>query len=249
MNAQDNPYPALYHCHHKNVTEDLPFWQTLARWQGDPVLELGCGTGRVLIPLAQDGRIVYGLDNSPAMLDFLRQHIPEELESRIHLLEADMTNFQIDTLFRVAFLPCNTYSTFDKQGRAAILGRAFRHLKPGGVFAVSVPNPNLLQSLQTNKETEVEAIFKHPETGYPVQVSSSWVREDGVIRINWHYDHIYPNGEVKRLTASMRHHLVSTEDYITEFIAAGFTIQATYRNFETGAYKPDASYLIIVAKK
>jgi len=48
MNAQDNPYPALYHCHHKNVTEDLPFWQTLARWQGDPVLELGCGTGRVL---------------------------------------------------------------------------------------------------------------------------------------------------------------------------------------------------------
>ncbi len=250
MNEAENPYPALYHSHHQSYTEDLPFWQALARWQGDPVLELGCGTGRVLLPLAQDGRTIYGLDNSPAMLDFLRQRIPEDLRPRIHLLEADMTAFQVDTRFRLVLLPCNTYSTFDPQGRAAILARAFQHLKPGGVFAASMPNPNLLQSLQTNQEAEVEAIFNHPETGYPVQVSSTWVREDEIVQINWHYDHIHPDGNIHRLTASIRHHLASTETYITEFIAAGFTIQATYRNFETGAYKPDASsYLIIVAKK
>jgi SAM-dependent methyltransferase len=239
----------LYHYHHQNYTEDLPFWQALARWQGNPVLELGCGTGRVLIPLAQDGRTVYGLDNSPAMLDFLKQHIPEKLKPRIHLLEADMTNFQVDVRFRLVLLPCNTYSTFSAQGRAAILQQAFQHLQPGGVFAVSMPNPNLLQALQTTETSEIEAIFNHPETGYPVQVSSGWVREDGIVRINWHYDHIYPTGEIKRLTASMSHYLATIEDYVTEFIAAGFTIQATYRNFETGTYKPDASYLIIIAKK
>ncbi len=249
MNDADNPYPVLYHYHHQNYTEDLPFWQALARWQGNPVLELGCGTGRVLIPLAQDGRTVYGLDNSPAMLDFLKQHIPEKLKPRIHLLEADMTNFQVDVRFRLVLLPCNTYSTFSAQGRAAILQQAFQHLQPGGVFAVSMPNPNLLQALQTTETSEIEAIFNHPETGYPVQVSSGWVREDGIVRINWHYDHIYPTGEIKRLTASMSHYLATIEDYVTEFIAAGFTIQATYRNFETGTYKPDASYLIIIAKK
>ncbi|HIE57968.1 MAG TPA: class I SAM-dependent methyltransferase [Anaerolineales bacterium] len=249
MSAQNNLYPALYHSHHKNVTEDLPFWRTLARWQGDPVLELGCGTGRVLLPLAQDGRIVYGIDNSPAMLSFLQQRIPDGLHSKIHLREADITNFQFKTRFRLVFLPCNTYSAFDTPGRAAILEHSFQHLQPGGVFAISTPNPNLLQALQTNEDAEIETIFTHPETGNPVQVSNNWVREDEVIRMNWHYDHIYPDGKVERLTASTRHYLSTMETYITEFIAAGFTIQATYRNFETGKYKPDASHLIIVAKK
>jgi ubiquinone/menaquinone biosynthesis C-methylase UbiE len=46
-------FPQLYHIHHNAHTEDLPFWLKLAQQQGGPVLELGCGTGRVLIPLIQ----------------------------------------------------------------------------------------------------------------------------------------------------------------------------------------------------
>jgi SAM-dependent methyltransferase len=249
MSDSNNPFPSLYHCHHQNFIEDLPFWKTLARWQGDPILELGCGTGRVLIPLAQDGHTVYGIDNSPAMLAFLKQRIPNELEPRIHLLETDMIDFQIEAEFRLVLLPCNTYSSFEAQERSKLLTCVFQHLKPGGVFAVSMPNPNLLASLQTNAESEVETIFSHPVSGSPVQVSSNWEKRDDIVKINWNYDHLLPDGKIEHLATSVSHHLASMEDHITEMISVGFTIQDTYRNFKTGPYKPEASYLIIIAKK
>ena len=124
MPEPTNLFPLLYHTHHQHVTEDLPFWQSLARWQGDPILELGCGTGRVLLPLAEAGHTVYGIDNAPNMLSFLRQRIPPELEDHIHLFEADMTHFSIDERFRLILLPCNTYSTFNTH-RANCYWRAF----------------------------------------------------------------------------------------------------------------------------
>jgi SAM-dependent methyltransferase len=249
MSSQKNQFPVLYHAHHQSYNEDLPFWQSLARWQGDPILELGCGTGRVLIPLAQDGHTVYGIDNSPDMLTFLRENVPGELATRLHIVETDMTNFQIDAQFRLILLPCNTYSTFPSKTRITMLTCVFQHLIPGGIFAVSMPNPTSLAALQTNEEPEIETIFSHPESGHPVQVSSTWMKKDNSLMFNWHYDHLIPDGQIERLTTTVQHHLDSVGDYITELITTGFTIKSTYRNFETGSYKPESSLLIILAQK
>jgi SAM-dependent methyltransferase len=58
---------------------DAVFYRDLARATGGPVLELGCGTGRVLIPIARDGLACVGLDTSPAMLEAARQDPPANL--------------------------------------------------------------------------------------------------------------------------------------------------------------------------
>jgi SAM-dependent methyltransferase len=250
MNDPSNPFPLLYHTHHQNFSEDLPFWQSLARWQGNPILELGCGTGRVLIPLAQAGHTIYGIDNSPDMLAFLNQQITPELEPNINIIEGDMTSFKIDGQFRLIILPCNTYSTFDAKTRAIMLTCIFEHLAPGGVFGVSMPNPNLLLALgEGTTDPALETIFSHPESGYPVQVGSRWERKGNTLSFIWHYDHLLPNGRIERTTASTEHQLATVEEYITEMLTVGFTIRSTYRNFETGPYKPDSNYLIILAQK
>ena len=250
MNDQSNPFPHLYHTHHQSFNEDIPFWQSLARWQGNPILELGCGTGRILIPLAQAGHNIFGIDNAPDMLSYLNQQMTPKLQENVHIIEGDMTNFKIDAQFRLVILPCNTYSTFDTKTRAAILTCVFKHLAPGGVFGVSMPNPNLLLALEESAaEPVIETIFSHPETGYPVQVSSRWERKDHVLSFIWHYDHLIPNGRIERLTTSTDHQLTTIEEYITEMLTTGFTIRSTYRNYETGPYKPDSNYLIILAQK
>ncbi len=59
----DNLFPLFYHAQHQNYLEDLPFWLGLAATQGSPILELGCGSGRVLLPLALAGHRVLGIDN------------------------------------------------------------------------------------------------------------------------------------------------------------------------------------------
>src|ERR1051326_8231265 len=59
---------------------DLPFYVELAKQIGGPILEMGCGTGRVLLPIARAGIEIHGLDNSPAMLKIFRERIQNELE-------------------------------------------------------------------------------------------------------------------------------------------------------------------------
>ena len=249
MNSR-NQFPIFYHTHHKNFNEDIPFWLSLARWQGNPILELGCGTGRVLLPLAQAGHIVYGLDNAPEMLAFVERQISPDLRPNINIIEGDMTSFNINNLFRLIILPCNTYSTFDTEIRKQMLEIIFEHLAPGGVFGVSMPNPNLLSALEDSTvEPALETIFDHPESGNPVQVSSRWKRIGETLSFIWHYDHLLPDGKMERLTVSTDHKLATVEQYITEMLTAGFTIRSTYRNFETGPYKPDSNYLIILAQK
>jgi ubiquinone/menaquinone biosynthesis C-methylase UbiE len=75
---------------------DVDFFVEAAREAGSPVLELGCGTGRVLIPTARAGIDIVGLDSSPSMLAECRRRLAEETEpvrSRVDLVQADMRRF------------------------------------------------------------------------------------------------------------------------------------------------------------
>jgi SAM-dependent methyltransferase len=250
MNNPTNPFPLLYHKHHQHFCEDLPFWQSLARKQGDPILELGCGTGRVLIPLALAGNFVVGIDNNPDMLAYLNQQIDPDMFQFIQIHEEDITNYNINEKLRLVILPCNTYSTFDSYSRTAILNCTYKHLVPGGLFAVSIPNPTLLMAVdETISEFEVETIFSHPITGHPVQVSSQWRQKGNVISFIWYYDHLFPDGRVERLTSTADHYLASEDQYISEMLTAGFIIQSKYGNFESDPYKTNSNYLIILMSK
>jgi SAM-dependent methyltransferase len=243
-------FPILYHAHHQNYREDLPFWENLARQHGDPILELGCGTGRVLLSLAKSGHIIFGIDNSPNMLQFLNQQIPPQLRSNIYPIKGNMTNFNLETQFKLIILPCNTFSTIEVDTRPAMLKNINEHLAPGGVFGVSIPNPDILSAVaESTSEPEIDSIFSHPVTGNPVQVSSCWERNASVLTLIWHYDHLFPNGHIDRITTSTDHHLSSTDQYLTEMLAANFSIQSTFGNFESERFTPDSTDLIILAKK
>ncbi len=82
--------PDLYHAHHNRHLDDLPFWQGLAARQGGLILELGCGTGRLLIPLAEAGYRLVGLDYDAGMLEALQARLPATSAERVGLVQADL---------------------------------------------------------------------------------------------------------------------------------------------------------------
>ena len=87
---------------------DVAFFVDMARRCGGPVLELGCGSGRVLVPTAQAGIAITGLDLSSRMLAVCRERTaaePPETESRIELVHGDMTNFDLGRTFKLVTLP------------------------------------------------------------------------------------------------------------------------------------------------
>jgi SAM-dependent methyltransferase len=247
--ANVSAFPSLYHAHHQAYTEDIPFWLSLARVQGGPILELGCGTGRVLLRLAEEGYTCYGLDHDPAMLALLHESQQASSTRQITTILADMSGFQVLVSFPLIILPCNTYSTLATPLRITTLNHIYQHLAPGGIFAASVPNPGLLAVLETEDQPEMEMFFPHPETQNPVQVSCSIVRESSSVAFHWYYDHLFPDGQVERLAIAIVHQLTSMEQYLQEYHSAGFQVKTIYGDFDCTPYLPDSPNLIIIAQK
>ena len=86
----------LFQSQYADFTEDLPLWLDLAQRHGAPILELGCGTGRVLSRLAEAGHAVTGLDANPAMLERAEKQIAPGASEQVTLLRADLRSFSVD---------------------------------------------------------------------------------------------------------------------------------------------------------
>ena len=239
--------PALYHAHHSRHLEDLPFWHWLAMNYPGPILELGCGTGRVLLSLVKSGQLLVGLDRDHAMLAFLQEQLAPPDRALVHLIQADFTRFHLATKFKLIILPCNTLSTLSLDQVHAVLKYARRHLEPTGVFAASLPNTHWLERLPRSSDAEQEDYFPHPLDGEPVQVSSSWCRDENTFTVSWYYDHLLPDGIVDRFQVSAHQQLTTTDQYLQAFHQAGFDQVTCYGDFHRRKYRKSSSNLIFIA--
>lgn len=148
---------------------DIEFFVEAATDAGGPVLELGCGTGRVLIPTARAGITITGLDASPHMLAICRQRLsdePETVSSRVTVVQGDMRNFDIDETFNlvtIPFRPLQHLLTTDDQ--LSSLERIRRHLAAGGHLVFDVFNPSLeaLVNGPFGQESDAEPEFTMPD--------------------------------------------------------------------------------------
>lgn len=139
--------PDLYdHIPSYNSRRDVDFYVDLCRQTGE-ALELGCGTGRVLVAAAQARCAVTGLDKSKHMLTRCRAKVdalPDGARNRVTLVEADMTDFQLSRTFKLAivpFRPIQHLTAVNEQ--LSFLRCVHRHLQPGGRLVFDVFNPNL----------------------------------------------------------------------------------------------------------
>jgi hypothetical protein len=182
------------------------------------------------------------------MLIFLRGMIPEEMKGQIHLVQADLAAFHFGCRFRLIYLPCNTLSTLHAAQRKTLFACVAAHLTPNGVFAASIPNPEWLADLPAIGEEEMEETLVHPESGNPLQISSSWERTAEVFRLSWHYDQLLPDGQVERVTLETIHNLAMFADYQSALEDVGLIVKAVYGDFDRSEYSTESPNLILVAR-
>ena len=109
------------------------------------MLELGCGTGRITLPLARTCRRVYGLDLSAAMIAICRAKIASESlpASKITVAEADITAFDLPEQFDWIIAPFRVFQNLESDAQVDRFFECVRkHLKPGGACILNVFNPN-----------------------------------------------------------------------------------------------------------
>lgn len=128
------------------LTEDMAFWIDEARSSGGPVLELGCGTGRVAIPIAQAGVPVVGMDSSTAMLRIARAKARRlRLGSDIlSFVRGDMRRFSLGRRFPLVIIPFRSFQLLlSVADQCQALEAIQQHLAPGGRLIVDLFVPDL----------------------------------------------------------------------------------------------------------
>jgi SAM-dependent methyltransferase len=164
---------ALYDYEYRRRRADVTFYRELARRRlGGPgrILELGCGSGRVTLPLARDGHEVVALDRSRPMLDRLRARIaalPAAAAARITPVEGDLRAFEAPGAgtFGLAIAAFNVLEHLYTRGEVdACLRRVAAHLAPDGAFAFDVQLPDLAWLIRDPGKRWARTRFTDPTT-------------------------------------------------------------------------------------
>ena len=138
------------------ITLDIDFYLDLARHCGSPILELACGTGRLLVPLLKAGFEVYGIDISENMLSVCRRKVDERhLGNRAHLILANMAGFDLPHKdFALIFVALRSFMHLLTQAdQLACLQAVYQHLGPGGCFVLNIIAPDFDRLAQHSSET------------------------------------------------------------------------------------------------
>jgi SAM-dependent methyltransferase len=121
---------------------DVPFWKNVALQAGGPVLELGCGTGRITLPLGRAGVSLVGIDRSQAMLAHARRRIRRgRLDGRVRLVRGDIRLLPFTTTRRFAAVLAPygiLQSLLRDRDLTATLDAVHRVLAPGGTFGLEL---------------------------------------------------------------------------------------------------------------
>jgi ubiquinone/menaquinone biosynthesis C-methylase UbiE len=125
---------------------DLDLYRELAKESGGRVLEVACGTGRVLLPLLREGVTVTGVDVSSEMLGLAASKLAGERPAtagRARLVQADMRSFDVGEQFDLAIVAAKSFSHLrTREDQEAALACIARHVRPGGLLVLDLLNPS-----------------------------------------------------------------------------------------------------------
>jgi SAM-dependent methyltransferase len=170
---------AIYEAMHAHIPggDDIAFYRSLAEQSGGPVLELGCGTGRVAIPLAEAGFEVVGLDRSAGMLARARARadgLDPEVAARLRFVEGDMTSAVAGQGFGLAFAAFRVFmAILEPEDQLRALRVIRDQLRPDGLVAIDLFDPRYDLILPDAGPGRPDiGTFVNPDTGRPVRVTA-----------------------------------------------------------------------------
>jgi SAM-dependent methyltransferase len=239
-----------YDWEHDAFDDDVVMYLGFAKRTGGPILELACGTGRLLRPLLEDGEHVVGVDGSAEMLDVARRKLVQgKLAGRVELHRADMRSFSLDRRFPLAFVGLDSFGLLlCRTDQLAALGQIRRHLTPGGLLVVDVAHGNL-----RGGEARDELLLQHagtdPVSGRPL---TKWTARQTdlaaqVDHFTYVYDEVQEDRTVKRRTSELELRYFGRFELELLLDGAGFVIEALYGSYDLAPFDSSSDRLIAVA--
>ncbi|MGQ9706197.1 MAG: class I SAM-dependent methyltransferase [bacterium] len=237
------------------LREDISFWLKMAEEFGDPILELGCGTGRILIPIAEAGYKVLGLDISKKMLNILMGKIDtlnDKVKERITIRRADFRDFKIEEKFSMAFFAYSTlYSATTQEEQITTIRCINSHLKKGGVFITASFNPDIKRISENHKFLMLDFTYQDP-TGELLLTRMSQTEYfpfNQTLKSNQIYDIKEKGKPTERYAIELNLRYIFPPEMRHMLYYCGFEIIDEYGDYNLAPLKENSPQMIFVAKK
>src|SRR5438876_7981142 len=225
-----------------SVEGDIDFYRRLAGETGGPILDVGCGTGRVATALVADGHEVVGVDLSRPMLRLAEQRreaLSADVAARLSFHRADMRTLDLGRDFALIVTPARVFQfMLTSAAQREALAALRTHLRPNGRLVLDLFDPRLDLVIPSAAITTRGGELIHPTTGNRVTWQITGWRPDPARQLivdDWTFSEIDASGEVLRTATeqlTLRWSLRSEMRYLFELL--GFEVGADYGDFSGG---------------
>lgn len=240
---------------YQGLAYDVARYRELAAREGGRLLELCCGTGRVAIPLAQDGHHVTGVDLSPTLLRTLEENVrrvaPAAAE-RLHVVQQDATELELGTArFRMAYIAFNSLlciPSFDAQRR--VLDGIARHLDDGALLVLDLVSPLALK-VQGDPVATPFFTRRHPRTGkrYTRFAMCTPFDADHVQHLHGWYDEVADDGSIHRRFYDTKWRPIHRFELELMLESAGFRIETIEGGHRGESYTAASPRMFVQARR
>jgi len=243
----------FYDAENADMTDDLGLYDELADETGGPILDIGCGTGRVMLHLAQAGHRVVGLDHAEAMLarGSRKLDMMGDLRARVRFVHGDVLDARLDDAFKLIVVPYNGFMHFSEQAEQLAALRRFREwIAPDGRLALDLPNAGEAFATQDDGALVLERMFTEPETGHLVmqQSVSALDRTAQHLHVTWIYDKIGDGGAVHRTLAPLKLRYVFPGEMDLLLAATGWERLDVYGDYGREPFGEGSPRMIVIAR-
>jgi SAM-dependent methyltransferase len=251
----DNPFDAIarfYDWEHTGYDDDVAMYLDFARRTGGPILELACGTGRLMQPLLELGERVVGVDSSEPMLVRARRALDAAgLLSQADLHRVDVRALALDERFPLVIFGLDSFGLLlTTADQLAVLGRIREHLAPGGLLILDVANGNR-RGGEAPDELQLQHAGPDPATG---RLLSKWTARSTDLgaqldRFTYFYDEVAEDGTLQRTTSGLELRYFGRFELELLLERAGLVVEAIYGGYDLAPFRGDSDRLIVVAAR
>lgn len=240
----------LYELEHGQFEEDFHLYQSYALMTGGPVLELGCGTGRVMLPLLRSGYEVTGVDSSAAMLGLARERLNSHgVRGAGQLLQADLADLESlpSEHFGLAFCALNTWSHLaDTTQALRVLQATHRVLRPAGLLLIDIEDPG--HRVAGRGEILLGGVFQDGDETVVKTVASLYDVPSGTDDVTLIWDRT-GGGALQRIVATTRMRPYSRGEVEQLLARGGYEVRELLGSWELEEYTGKGDRLVFVASR